>query len=86
MPERKIELSASLEELKLFYRVLHAHLVEHLELMDSELFSKLQQLLQERAKDEGVDATDHAAWDEWLGNEGALPCDERMKARRQLPS
>jgi hypothetical protein len=86
MPQEPIALSASLEDLKLVYRVLHAHLVEHLELMDSEVFSTLQQLLQDRAKVEGVDATDHAAWDAWLGNDDAMPCDERMRARRILPS
>jgi hypothetical protein len=56
----------------------------HLELMDSEVFSKLQQLLQEQARSEGVDATDHAAWDAWLGNEDAKPCEERMRGRRSL--
>jgi hypothetical protein len=72
-----------LKDLKLVYRTLHAHLMEHAELMDSELFLALQTTLQGRAREEGVDLTDHAAWDRWLGNE-PTPCDERMKSRRQL--
>jgi hypothetical protein len=81
---RTVTLEASLDDMKLVYRSLHAHLAEHLELMDSEIFAELQRRLQESAKAEGVDIADHAAWDTWLGNEGALPCDERMKQRRNL--
>jgi hypothetical protein len=83
MPHR-ISLEASLEDWKLVYRTLHAHLSEHLELMDAELLAELQRLLQQRAKTEGVDVSDHAAWDAWLGNADALPCDQRMKQRRVL--
>jgi hypothetical protein len=74
----------SIEDMKLAYRVLHAHIGEHLELMESAFFAELQAALQQRAKQEGVDATDHAAWDAWLGNVGAEPCDERMRRRRAL--
>lgn len=81
MADSKLSLDASLADLKLFYRVLHQHLGEHIELMDSELFAALQRVLQTRAKAEGIDATDHGAWDEWLGNTGAPSCDERMKMR-----
>ena len=66
------------DDLKLVYRSLHAHLMEHVELMDSRFFGELQQHLQALARKEGVDLADHAAWDRWLGNE-ATPCDERMK-------
>ncbi len=71
------------DDLKLVYRTLHAHLMEHPDLMDSKLFHSLQTVLQNRARQEGVDLTDHAAWDRWLGNE-PVPCDERMKQRRPL--
>ena len=53
-------------DLKLIYRVLHAHLLEHAELMDSEFFSALQRHLQAAARKEGVELGDHAQWDAWL--------------------
>jgi hypothetical protein len=58
--------SHDLDDLKLVYRVLHAHLMEHTELMDSALFSELQSHLQSRARSAGVDLADHAQWDRWL--------------------
>jgi hypothetical protein len=57
-----------LSDLKLVYRVLHAHLMEHTEMMDSTFFMELQKYLQERASAEGVDLADHAQWDRWLHN------------------
>jgi hypothetical protein len=56
----------SLSDLKQVYRVLHAHLLEHPELMDSELFHQLQSVLQSRARADGIDLADHQAWDGWL--------------------
>jgi hypothetical protein len=79
-----VRLDASLDDAKLVYRVLHAELTRHLELMDCDLFGALQTLLQERARAAGVDVTDHAAWDAWLGNENATPCGERVAGRRVL--
>jgi hypothetical protein len=70
-------------DLKLIYRALHAHLMEHVELMDSAFFHALQSHLQAQARSEGVDLADHAQWDGWLGGE-PVPCDERMKTRRTL--
>jgi hypothetical protein len=55
-----------LADLKLVYRALHAHLLEHAELMDSDFFHALQSHLQSRARGEGVELADHAAWDRWL--------------------
>lgn len=72
------------EELKLIYRVLHQHLAEHPELMDTDFLIELQSHLQRRAKAEGVDVSDHGAWDRWIGNDNAIPCDERMKRRRVI--
>ena len=72
-----------MSDLKLVYRVLHAHLMDHVELMDSALFHQLQERLQKEARAAGVDLADHAAWDAWLGQE-STPCDERMKGRRTL--
>ncbi|MEJ7735149.1 MAG: hypothetical protein WKG00_38925 [Polyangiaceae bacterium] len=73
-----------LAEMKVVYRALHAHLAEHLELMESDFLGALQRELQARAKADGVDATDHAAWDAWLGNVDAASCEERVQARRVL--
>jgi hypothetical protein len=56
----------SVEDLKQVYRVLHAHLMEHPELMDSDLFHQMQTTLQAKARAEGVDLADHQAWDGWL--------------------
>lgn len=84
MSEGTARFELQLPEMKVVYRALHAHLAEHLELMESDFFSSLQRELQARAKAEGVDATDHGAWDAWLGNEDAQACDERVKARRVL--
>ncbi|MFN7131704.1 MAG: hypothetical protein ACK4N5_06450 [Myxococcales bacterium] len=74
----------SLDEMKLVYRVLHAQLASNLELMDSSFFGALQSALQQQAKLEGVDATDHAAWDRWLGNDAAPGCAERVGGRTTL--
>lgn len=72
------------EELKLIYRVLHQHLAEHPELMDTDFLIELQNYLQRQAKAAGVDISDHGAWDRWIGNENATPCDVRLKRRRRI--
>jgi hypothetical protein len=72
------------DELKLVYRVLHAHLADHPELMDTDFLIELQTYLQRCAKAEKVDVGDHGAWDRWIGNEDAPPCEERLKKRRTL--
>lgn len=73
-----------LEELKLVYRVLHRHLAEHTELMDSHFLIELQNFLQAKASADGVDTADHGAWDAWLGNVDAEPCDRRLRRRRTI--
>jgi hypothetical protein len=84
--ERADAVVAALDhkELKLVYRVLHQHLAEHPEMMDTDFLIELQTYLQRRAKAEKVDISDHGAWDRWIGNENATPCDERLKKRRTL--
>ena len=74
-----------LTDLKLVYRSLHAHLMEHMELMDSDFFTALQSHLQQQARDQGVSVSDHAAWDGWLGN-AITGCDVRMQQRVTLKS
>jgi len=75
--------SFEVADLKQVYRTLHAHLTEHIELMDSEFLEGLQTHLQKQARGDGVDLADHAQWDRWLGN-AATPCEERMANRRPL--
>jgi hypothetical protein len=72
-----------LDDLKLIYRVLHRHLGQHTELLDSDFFSDLQRHLQRQATAEGVDVADHGAWDAWLGN-AAVSCDVRLENRYVL--
>lgn len=72
------------EELKLVYRVLHQHLAEHPELMDTDFLIELQNYLQRRAIAEKVDIADHSKWDEWIGNTGAPSCETRVSRRRSL--
>lgn len=79
-----LAVTAAVDDWKLLFRVLHAQLPSHLELMDSDALTALQGLLQARARAEGVDVTDHAAWDAWLGVEGAPGCDTRNAQRRIL--
>lgn len=71
-----------LAELKLVYRTLHQHLTRHPELMDTQFLDDLQTYLQRKALADGVDVSDHGAWDAWLGN---LPvaCEVRV-ARREI--
>ncbi len=64
--EKALELESNLEDLKLIYKVLHSHLNEHLELMDSQLYVTLQDTLQQAARMEGVDVADRSAWEHWL--------------------
>ena len=68
-------------DLKLVYRVLHKSLMANIELMDSDFFEKLQTWLQSCAQADGVDTTDHAQWDAWLGNR-TLSCEERLEGPR----
>lgn len=72
-----------LSELKLVYRTLHAHLMEHFELMETDFLTDLQRWLQYRAGEDGVDVADHAQWDAWLGGTH-VSCAERMKGRRVI--
>jgi hypothetical protein len=74
-----------LPEQKLLYRVLHANLMDHPELMDSQFLHDLQRSLQKQAQAEGVDVSDHGAWDEWLGN-AAVSCEVRVANRRTITS
>jgi hypothetical protein len=71
------------QDLKLVYRTLHARLLEQPELMDSGFMNELQLWLQTLAKIDGVDLSDHAQWDRWLGNT-PTSCGSRMEKRRTV--
>jgi len=73
-----------LEELKLVYRVLHRYLSKHTELMDTHFLIELQNFLHAQAAADGVDTANHSAWDAWLGNTDAEPCDSRLRRRRTI--
>jgi hypothetical protein len=70
-----------LDELKMVYRVLHRHLTEHTELLDNSFFADLQTYLHRAAQADGVDFSDHGAWDAWLGNE-VISCAVRVQRRQ----
>jgi hypothetical protein len=72
------------DELKLIFRVLHRHLGDHPELMDTHFLLELQNHLQRAATDDGVDVSDHGAWDRWLGNDDAPPCESRVARRKTI--
>jgi hypothetical protein len=55
-----------LSELKTVYGALHAHLLEHPQLLDTDFLADLQRWLQHAAGQQGVDVSDHAAWARWL--------------------
>jgi hypothetical protein len=55
-----------LSELKPVYIALHAHLLDHPELMDTDFLTELQSWLQHVAGQQGIDVGDHGAWDRWL--------------------
>ena len=80
-PPGTLRFDAALDDMKLVYRVLHQNLHQHLELMDCEFLDDLQRRLQASAREDGVDITDHGAWDRWLGNVDAPSCEERFAGR-----
>ena len=60
----------SVQELKLVYRVLHRHLGQHPELMDTHFLIELQSFLHRQATADGVDVANHGEWDQWLRHRG----------------
>ena len=69
-----------LAEQKLVYRVLHGMLTQYPDLLDAQFLHDLQTRLQGQARAEGIDVTDHGAWDTWLGNE-PVSCESRVERR-----
>ena len=56
----------SLEELKRLYLILHRHLGQHPELMDTHFLIELQNFLHREATGDGVDIAVHGDWEAWL--------------------
>ena len=73
-----IEVSSSVTEWRLVYRLLHAQLLESEELMSSDIMEQLQTKLQAAATADGVDVGDHAQWDTWL-HQPAAPGGSSLK-------
>ncbi|HJL14874.1 MAG TPA: hypothetical protein RMH99_04410 [Sandaracinaceae bacterium LLY-WYZ-13_1] len=68
-------LEASLDDLKVIYKVLTVHRTEHPELEGNGFFESLQRLLEAQARVEGVDVEDDGEWEAWLADveEASLP-------------
>lgn len=82
----EIELGLSLPQVKSLYlalfRQLHAGGADSFELFDNDdMLLTLQTYLQRRAKAAGVDCTNHAAWDAFLGVVDAPTCESRFSQR-----
>lgn len=56
----------AMSELKLIYSILHSQVLDHPNLMDSDLLQDLQTFLQSQATQDSVDVSDHGQWDDWL--------------------
>jgi hypothetical protein len=59
-------LEASLEELKVIYRVLRAHAVQTTDLDGNVFYENLADLLRLQARSEGVDTDAPSEWEAWL--------------------
>jgi hypothetical protein len=82
-----LELGLSLSQAKKVYvalfRALHAGgRIDDLD--EDDMLLTLQTYLQRRARLAGVDATDHSAWDAFLGIVDSVPCDVRVARRRPM--
>lgn len=82
-----VDLAVSLSQLKKIYvalfRQLHASRQAVDDLDEDDMLMTLQTYLQRRAAQAGVDATDHAQWDAFLGIADAPSCAVRFAGRRR---
>lgn len=84
----ELELRVSVSQAKKLYlalfRQLHEGGARAFEAFDEgDMLSTLQAYLQKRAGVEGVDATNHAEWDAFLGVRDAPSCETRFERRRR---
>lgn len=81
-----VELRVSLSQLRKLYlalfRQLHGRGLAAIdELDEDDMLLTLQMYLQRKAREAGVDCTDHSAWDAFLGVEDAPSCADRFRDR-----
>ena len=79
--EMNPSLEASLDDLKVIYRVLGEHFQEHPELGENGFYRSLRRLLEAQAEAEGVDVNDDEEWTEWLLD---APGNAGVETRREL--
>ncbi len=80
-----IELTVSLRQLKKLYlalfRQLHADLDRFDDVDDDDMLLTIQQYLQQRAAEAGVDGTIHSEWEAFLGAGQGLLCRRKQPER-----
>lgn len=86
----QIQLSLSLTQAKkiyvaLFHRLHDSRLAALDDLDDDDMLLTLQTYLQRRAREAGVDCTDHAAWEAFLGMADMPSCETRFADRQPEP-
>lgn len=82
----RVELQVSLSQLKQLYlalfRQLHSGKLEDFDALDEDdMLLTLQTYLQRKASEAGVDVTNHADWDAFLGVTDAPSCEQRFARR-----
>lgn len=86
----QIQLCLSLTQAKkiyiaLFHRLHDSRLAALDDLDDDDMLLTLQTYLQRRARAAGVDCTDHAAWEAFLGMSDMPSCETRFADRQPGP-
>lgn len=87
--DQTVELHVSLNQMKTLYVALFRRLhdlstVEFDELDEDDMLTTLQLYLQRRAAAAGVDCTNHAAWETFLGVKDAPSCEDRFADRKSV--
>jgi len=82
-----VHLTVSLRQLKTLYvalfRRLHAAGPAAFDDIDEDdMLLTIQTYLQRKAREAGVDATDHSQWEAFLGVQDAPSCEQRFRDRR----
>jgi hypothetical protein len=85
IPGQPIELGMSLEQLKKIYLALFHRLHSDFSAIDEldadDMLLTIQTFLQRKAREAGVDCTNHADWEAFLGVRAAPSCAERFAGR-----
>lgn len=88
IPGQPVELGVSVAQLKKIYLALFRQLHDSSfhdfdELDEDDMLLTIQTYLQRKAREQGVDCTDHAAWEAYLGVKDAPSCEQRFSNRPQ---